>query len=232
MLLNHSAIDGFAEETSVFSPKSIYDYRRFCSFVTSEIHKQALEETSDIVGFFVRLHVLGLSSQKTDRTIFVEKTPQHVRRIKFILKKFPNAKIIHVVRDGRDAFCSGRSAGNIPQAERVEVYARYWKSCVRQRLLVEDQRVFDLKYEELVSDAEKELRRMMEFLKIPPELERQLSPQNRAADARSDRAAFRRLAGDIANTTVGRWKTEMSALERKVFWRIAADELNRFHYRN
>jgi hypothetical protein len=39
-------------------------------------------------------------------TVLVEKTPRNVLRVPFIRAVFPEAKIIHIVRDGRDVSCS------------------------------------------------------------------------------------------------------------------------------
>lgn len=42
----------------------------------------------------------------SDKTRVCDKTPNNCLRMPFILKVFPDAKIIHIIRDGRAVFCS------------------------------------------------------------------------------------------------------------------------------
>lgn len=46
---------------------------------------------------------------KRKNKIVVEKNPRHIVRVPFVKSIFPEAKIIHIVRDGRDVSCSLRS---------------------------------------------------------------------------------------------------------------------------
>lgn len=46
---------------------------------------------------------------KRKNKVVVEKNPRHVVRVPFIKHIFPDAKIIHIVRDGRDVSCSLKS---------------------------------------------------------------------------------------------------------------------------
>jgi hypothetical protein len=41
-----------------------------------------------------------------DASMLVEKSPRNILRIPYVLEIFPEAKIIHIVRDGRDVACS------------------------------------------------------------------------------------------------------------------------------
>ena len=40
-----------------------------------------------------------------------EKTPLNVSHLDWILPRFPDARFVHVIRDGRDAVCSMRTHG-------------------------------------------------------------------------------------------------------------------------
>ena len=46
---------------------------------------------------------------KRKNKIVVEKNPRHIVRVPFIKHIFPDAKILHIVRDGRDVACSLKS---------------------------------------------------------------------------------------------------------------------------
>jgi len=49
---------------------------------------------------------LSLFAEKEKKPRWAEKTPLHVHRIDYILTHFPKAKIVHILRDGRDVICS------------------------------------------------------------------------------------------------------------------------------
>lgn len=46
------------------------------------------------------------SKRKGGATLIVEKTPRNILRVPFIRAVFPEAKLIHIIRDGRDVACS------------------------------------------------------------------------------------------------------------------------------
>lgn len=96
---------------------------------------------------------------------FIEKTPQHILRLDFLLKHFPNAKFINLFRDGRDSYCSARHHQNIPQGKDIVRYAYYWKKCINARLKQgESENIFDVKYEDLTTNPEQIVREIMKRL--------------------------------------------------------------------
>lgn len=54
----------------------------------------------------LRRQPLGVHYPIRARRVLVEKNPRHTLRIPFLKAIFPDAKIIHIVRDGRDVTCS------------------------------------------------------------------------------------------------------------------------------
>ena len=82
-LLTHSKIGGFKEETDVFSPKDVFDYSRFEKIIKKESYDRKLQKSVSIVEFFDNLH-----HEFRDYEWIVEKTPQHVNRLPFLIKNF------------------------------------------------------------------------------------------------------------------------------------------------
>lgn len=230
LLLNHSLINGFSYETSIISPKPVADFQRFKHYVSTEVHEEALKSTEDIPHFFARLHSLALPKVQKPHGWFVEKTPQHAKRLSYILKNFPNAKVVFCVRDARDTFCSGRAAGNIPQARSVKKHAAYFKKCMNPYFEnLSSDRIRLMRYEDLAANPMESLARLMEFLDL--ELEpAQLETRNTAADARSSHKAFDRLSKPINSSTVGRWRDEMSEAEIRQYTKISGSALSRLGY--
>lgn len=232
ILLNHSKLKGFSFETDIISPKSVHDFTRYEGLFDRELFDDALAATSGISDLFAYLHRHGLGPLGEDGTVFyVEKTPQHVKRIDFILANFPNALIVNMVRDGRDAFCSGQNARNIPQAADLARYAGYWRECVARRLAhAGDPRILDVRYEDFTADAATGLAGVMAHLGLEVETENQLGAGSLSQDTRSSEYAFKRLNEPISTKTVERWRTELSAEQNRLFVEVAGSELARMGY--
>lgn len=229
LLLNHSHLEGFSYETSIISPKPIFDPARFTHYVDAHVHAQALAQTRDLPGFFARLHELALPAPPPGGW-FVEKTPQHARRLRFILDMFPAARVVFCVRDGRDTFCSGRAAGNIPQARDVARHARYFDACMAPYFgTAPDPRVRLLRYEDFVADPWPQLADLMRFVDLEAE-PGQRDTARTGRDARAAHKAFDRLSKPIDAGTVARWRDEMTPEEIARYERIAGPALDRLDY--
>lgn len=91
---------------------------------------------------------------------WVEKTPMHVQVIDRIFSMFHDAKVIFVVRDGRDATVSMRKRyGNFERG------MKRWLNDNRCGLeWVDDDRVMMVKYEDLVRNYDQVMPRICEFI--------------------------------------------------------------------
>lgn len=116
----------------------------------------------------------------------VIKNPRNSLRIPFIKKLFPNAKFIHIIRDGRDVTCSlmGEHSSywahikppNWKQWQKKHPvgplkYAWQWNETIniinsdRKKIPSED--FFEMRYEDLVKEPEKTMIRVFEKFGIP-----------------------------------------------------------------
>jgi hypothetical protein len=108
----------------------------------------------------------------------VEKTPGHVERMPVIAAAFPEARFIHVIRDGRDVCVSRRAAQEtwaaswkrLPGKLELARLARTWARLVRAGRVGASElggRVLEVRYEELRRDPRAGYRRMLDFATIP-----------------------------------------------------------------
>lgn len=226
VLAAHSRLFSIPGETGIFSSQNIFGRRHFG--LSWEENQALFRECRDVVDFFDR-GVRLIESRSGGRT-FVEKTPQHVLRLPFLLRRFPRARFVHVVRDGRDCFVSARSHAGIPQASSARRFAGYWKRCVEAPLRVEPHpRLLRLRYEDFVRAAPAELERLMRFLELERE-DRQLDPARFGGHKRAGREEFRLLREAVSARRVGRWRTELAAAERLAFERVARASLSEYGY--
>ena len=117
--------------------------------------------------------LLQASKEKMpNKTIFCEKTPQHLQNVQEIHKLFPSAKFIHVKRDGRDVVNSllkmpWRPAGLINNARFWRKYARLGEE-LENSLLDEKlkENIISIKFEELLENPSEILKRVCKFIDI------------------------------------------------------------------
>ena len=109
------------------------------------------------------------------------KSPTHTGRIDFLARMFPGAKFIHLVRDPRALFPSTQrlwrsldavQGMQVPREEGLDDYVfecltRMYRGFDRQRPLIPPRDICDLRYEALVEDPVREVRRVYDALGLP-----------------------------------------------------------------
>ncbi len=216
VLTLHDQLFSIQGETGLFSRQNIFARKHF--HLSWDETRTLFEQSSDIVDLLqngvCRLRKL---QQLSSDTRMVEKTPQHVLQLKFLTRHFPNARFLHIIRDGRDCYCSSLNHPNIRQETSVRRFARYWAACVHTGLAFDSHpNVTRLTYEEFVESPHAVLSRIMLALGLSPQ-EKQLDTYAIGLDVRSERQEFARLSQPIQTTSVGRWKEELTTAEVQTF---------------
>jgi hypothetical protein len=161
-----------------------------------------------------------------------DKTPYYVGELDQVKRVFPEARIVNLVRDGRDVALSllrvPFGPGNVWAA------ARQWRAAVdagdtASARYGED--VLTIRYEDLVSDPEPVVRRVCEFCEIAyrPQM---LAIENAAAGrlAAGQEGWFAELYAGIGTRSVGKWRTGMTRSQQAVFAAGASEALRRHGY--
>ncbi len=110
----------------------------------------------------------AIFSERQGKPRYGEKTPSYVRNMVKIEGVLAEARFIHVIRDGRDVALSRwkRSLGKepAPASQVAETWQRRIRRAQRQGSKVAH--YLELRYEDLVTDTEPNLRRISEFLEL------------------------------------------------------------------
>lgn len=215
-------------ETAFFTKANIFRHGLcFPPFLDADSIDCMRSESSDIVAFFDKVAEAACSQSQTSQ--FVEKTPQHVLRLRWLLDHFPQSQFVHVYRDGRDCYASARST-NVPQRTNVVRFAWYWKRCVKSRISIgENERITDVRYREFVEDPRQVTRELMGFLDqsfVPDQLDTGI----RSMDPRSERDVHSSLSEPVHSRSVERWRNELSRAEQFMFEMIAGGQLASLGY--
>jgi Sulfotransferase family len=160
--------------------RKLVEHKRFAEFELDHDKVEALA-TEIPVSYRVLLEGLfGLYGEGRDKPLVGNKTPAFIRRIPVLHDLWPEARFVHIIRDGRDVCLSvmnwrkaGSTAGRYPtyDDDPVTTTALWWERKVRQgrvagRLLGPDL-YREVHYEDLVSDPEGECRELCRFLGVP-----------------------------------------------------------------
>ncbi|MFO1541248.1 MAG: sulfotransferase family protein [Chloroflexota bacterium] len=221
-------------ETSLFLPGRVALGPLAAGYGIPEAELRTLRATSPSQGAFVDA-VAERYRALRGRERWAEKTPLNIRHLAWILERWPEARIIHVVRDGRDVVCSLRTHAErrwvdgrwvkVPPPERpVAEWARRWLADTAAGLaLRSDPRVLTVRYEDLARTPETEVARVLAFLgeAVVPDL---LAIEESAADARPD------AAGPVSTRSIGRWRSDLSAAEQAEVLRVAGARLRELGY--
>lgn len=228
ILESHSKLFSIHGETAIFSYQNFWDNnRKHFELSKSEI-KELLSISSDNVNFFEN-GVNNLLNNNPGK-IFIEKTPQHIKHLDFLIRHFPKAKFIHIVRDGRDCYCSARKHPWIPQSKSISTFSKYYNRCLSQGIKsFSNPNVYTLKYENLVRDPKNVLVKLMEFLNLELE-EEQLDSAFRSKDNRAQLEQFKKLNEGINDSSVGRWRKELNEYEINQFNKHSIEVLKFFEY--
>ena len=163
-----------------------------------------------------------------------DKTPLYVRYIPQLLAIFPEAQIIHIVRDGRDAALSARAKwGEANRYMDIYYLLRNWQRNVRAgqaaRLTLPATNYFSLHYEALVAQPETHLRQICEYLgeSFEPAL---LDHTALARQVGSGIDQHVEVQADLHGTSVDRWRCEMTPFEKRLADDLVGETLQEAGY--
>ncbi len=130
------------------------------------------EEFIDVLRTFVKSILFNIAPLKPEATILLEKTPRHAKCLELISRCFPQAKVIHVIRDGRAVVSSllaaARGWGRNWAASSAKHAAFMWRDAVNNARHAAPQlnHYLEVRYESLIENGCEELQRVLDFLDI------------------------------------------------------------------
>lgn len=151
---------------------------------------------------------------------------------------FPDARYVHILRDGRDATVSVMAASRswapeiIPHiGNSVSAAARLWRDevgAIRELAGWAGERFYEVRYEELRREPRPIARRVFDFLGIPTSDEQ--IEQIVLATAIERQSDLARRSGFVRKGGIGGWRDQMDLVDRLRFQRAAGDVLRATGY--
>lgn len=182
-----------------------------------------------------------LYAEKEGKPRWGDKTPRYMRAMPRIERALPEARFIHLIRDGRDVALSQAERALEGEAPAITEVAERWQRRIETaRVHAADlDDYLEVRYEDLVSDPETALRGICDFIDLPynaamldyhqraaarlTEMDRDLGTgENGPVRTGDERLAGHAMTTEPPNTErCGRWREEMSAADEAEFERVA-----------
>jgi len=218
---------------------AVLSYRRFYRMGLDEAEVVAAAENClDYATFVSRLYTLR--GQKKQKTLSGEKTPDFCRKIPVLHTLFPTAHFVHILRDGRNTALStlnwataskGPGKWSLWKEDPVGTCALWWRwqagTGQRDGRELGHDHYLQVRYEDLVSEPEKNLQTIASFLGIPysDAMANYHVGKTRHVPGLSAKSAWLPPVKNLRD-----WRNDMSTEDIDVFEGIAGDLLRENGY--
>ncbi len=194
----------------------------------------------------------GLYAEGQGKSRWGDKTPDYLLTMNRIERALPEARFVHLVRDGRDVALSRHRWRERAGAESrpIEAWANQWRRWIAEGRSQGEkvEHYLEIRYEDLVTDTEPTLRRVCEFAELDFQAQ-MLSYHERASDrlrelahalpaergkggrqAEHRQAKHAMTAAPPQESKVAEWRTAMSDEDRAAFEAEAGELLAELGY--
>lgn len=161
-----------------------------------------------------------------------DKRPYYIRFIPELLECFPDAKIIHIIRDGRDCVASLK---RMTWWKKHPVYSMLnWRFAIRKGYQARKRfphQYYEIKYEDLVLSPEKSIRKLCSFIGEdfnPNMLEFYQHSQDNVPAYKKEWHV--QTSTPVNTNAIGKWKKNLSITEVQVMEWCTQRELIRLSY--
>jgi hypothetical protein len=216
--------------------------KRFQQFDFTPEEFESLLGSGESVPYLEFLNRLfALYGKKKRKPLVGNKTPAYVRRIATLHNLWPEAKFVHIIRDGRDVCLSvlnwyhaDRTAGRYSTwaEDRVSTTALWWKRKVRLgrqgTKALPPERYYEIPYDNLVNRPAEECAKLCEFLGVPFEEKMLRFHEGRT---RNKPGLDAKKAWLPVTPGLRDWRSQMSPEDVERFEAAAGDLLEELGYR-
>jgi len=173
-------------------------------------------------------NILFCYAAKQGKPIWGQQTPGDIEVVARILKVFPQARIIQIIRDPRDVILSLRK---VPWGKKGNIieHLKQWKRCARlnkNNKLLNQQNYIEIKYEALLIETEEVLRKICSFVGVSFEVQMlQHHKKTNPVFSLSGEPWKTKALGQIDSDNLANWKTQLTQEESQLVSSLAGDEL-------
>jgi hypothetical protein len=175
------------------------------------------------------------AARKEGKTRYGDKTPQGVMVMPRLSRLFPEARFIHIIRDGRDVALSHiHTEGFIPSAAEVAIK---WKTMIERGQsdgrILGPERYREVRYEQLVERPEAVVHSLCGYIELDfhASMLRYFERPLEVLGATQPGIGFHASLYKPPTKGLRNWRAQMKAPDLEIFEAIAGDLLERLGYR-
>ena len=198
--------------------------------LTHEQAETALREAAPTSYSGASAALYTASARKYGKCRWGDKTPQYIFHTPWLTKTFPNAKFVHIIRDGRDVAASILQLGWRPSFLKA---ADYWQERVSAGIesgkALGPERYYEVRYEHLITNSEATVNDLCLWLDLDfmPQM---LLHYDTAADYVSDWKGHAMVRKPIDPSKVAAWEMSLSSRQIADIESVAGDLLAKLGY--
>lgn len=223
--------DGSDEVDGEDFPRKLAEHKRFRAW------DLAIEDVRRQLGGEPRLpYARAISAayeayaEKNGKRYWGDKTPRYVEHIPFLAALFPDARFIHLVRDGRNVALSYSHVDFGPK--NVARAARLWQKRVgagmRDGRALPAGRYIEIRNEDLAEDVASEVHKVCDFLEL--DFDPMMLDEEARAKGEVDKVTHHHTPQASGRKHFSMWQEEMSPGDIEVFEAVAGDTLGALGY--
>src|SRR4051812_26550035 len=175
--------------------------------------------------------IFGIVAERAGKPRWADKTPNQVEEIPTIAGVFPEARFIHVIRDGRDVALSylDRSFGPANVWDAARQWDRQVRAGVRDGRPLAN-RYLEVRYERLVKRPEESLEQLCRFVDLEPRPEMLRFSERGGADLSDAERGNHPNASRPITMGLRDWRKEMEPRDVEAFEAVAGPLLSELGY--
>lgn len=226
----------------------VIDHKRWGDFhLDADEVRERIRALDPITAADVIRTFYGIYAEREGKSRYGDKTPGYVQQMRHIQRVLPEARFVHIIRDGRDVSLSHLRMNWGP--ETYAESAKLWRNRIRKarKMAPSIDHYTEVRFEELVADTEGVLRRVCEFIELDfdpvmldyheraegrlAEKARVLPRKNRPDQTAEARMDSHKLAKEPPRSDrVGMWRERMTPEEVAEYEAVAGDMLVELGY--
>lgn len=196
--------------------------------------QEVLKRLSSVSFWQVFKSLYDIYTEDEEKNFWFSKEPNLFNHIYEIKLNMPDAKFIYMVRDGRDVAASMIKGGM--HTSHIYEAAHMWSSDQKKCLTALSDPMLSesmllINYEDLISDANAVMKKVMEFVGLNYESSQLEYYKNKNVINHSNKTEFwKNISKPLDSTNKGKYKNNLSAKQIEIFESIAWDEMRLLGY--
>ena len=181
------------------------------------LHKSDILNLKEKIGFRDIISTIYQSfANKEAKSRWGEKTPKYIHQVGQLIKIFPNCKIIHLIRDGRDVIAS-----QLKSFHRYHFYtsALNWNKImtINEKLQSDPDHFMNVHYENLIQNPKDTLKNICQFINESFE-EKMLDFHSSSAASKTteDEKHHHHVTQPISASYIGKYKNDLATHQTKL----------------